>query len=95
MPLLAAAARRLDGQVAFLGIDYQDTREEALAFVEETGVRYPSGVDEDGAVGRRYGLYGLPTTVFVSAEGQIAGRHLGEMSEETLDRFLDQLLAAR
>ena len=92
MPLLAAADRRLGGAVSFVGVNYQDTTEEALALVDDTGVTYPSGVDSDGEVGRSYGLYGMPTTVFIAADGRIVGRYLGEMSTATLDRFLVQLV---
>ncbi|MGH9217181.1 MAG: TlpA family protein disulfide reductase, partial [Acidimicrobiales bacterium] len=95
IPRLAAAARRLEGEVAFVGVNYRDSRDDALAFVEQTGVPYPSGVDDNGAVGTRYGLVGMPTTVFVSSDGDIVGRYLGEMSQGTLDDVLDQLVAGR
>lgn len=94
MPRLAAAARRLEGQVAFIGVNYFDSRDSALELADETGVPYPSGMDRDGDIGARYGLVGMPTTVFVTAAGDIAGRYLGELSEETLDGFLAQLTAA-
>ena len=92
MPLLAAAERRLGGAVSFVGINYQDDTEDALALVADTGVTYPSGVDSDGEVGRRYGLYGMPTTVFIATDGRIVGRYMGEMSTTTLDRLLVQLV---
>lgn len=94
MPRLAAAARRLDGRVAFVGIDYKDQRGDALAFARKMGVPYRSAVDPDGTIGDRYGIYGLPTTVFVDARGRIVGRYLGEMKGGTLDRLLAQLEAA-
>lgn len=91
MPRLAAAARRLDGRVAFLGVNYKDQRADALAFARDMGTPYPSVIDADGAVGDRYGIYGLPTTVFVDAGGRIVGRYLGEMKGGTLDRLLAEL----
>ena len=91
MPQLAAAARRLDGRVAFVGVNYKDQRDDALDFARKTGVPYASGFDADGAVGARYGIYGMPTTVFVDGDGRIVGRYLGEMKGDTLDRFLEQL----
>ena len=94
MPRLAAAARRLQGRVAFLGVDYKDPPEDALPFVRKTGVGYPSAVDRDGSLGARYGLYGLPTTVFIRPDGRIVGRYLGEMQGGTLERLLNQLLEA-
>ena len=92
MPLLAAAERRLGDSVSFVGVNYQDTTEDALALLADTGVTYPNGSDSDGEVGRRYGLYGMPTTVFIAADGQIVGRYLGEMSTTTLDGLLVQLV---
>lgn len=94
MPRLAAAARRLQGRVAFLGVDYKDPREDALAFVRETDVGYPSAVDQDGTVGARYGVFGIPTTLFIDPNGRILGRYLGEMHGGTLERLLQQLLEA-
>lgn len=91
MPRLAEAARRLEGRIAFVGINYKDRRGDAMAFVEKMRVSYPSGFDRDGAVGRRFGVYGLPTTVFVDAEGRIVGRYLGELKAATLDRLLRRL----
>ncbi len=91
MPRLAAAARRLAGRVAFVGVDYEDVRADALALVRASHVTYPSGVDEDGSVGRLYGIFGLPVTVFVDNNGRIVARHLGEMTTSTLDGLLRNL----
>ena len=92
MPRLAAAARRLEGRVAFVGVNYKDSREDALPFVRETGVGYPSAVDRDGSLGGRYGVYGIPTTLFIDPDGRILGRYLGEIDGDTLERLLNQLL---
>jgi len=92
MPRLAAAARRFAGRVAFVGIDYEDQRDDALQFLRQTPVGYPSGFDHSGAVAQRYGLFGVPTTVFVGANGAIVGRYLGEMSQSTLDGLLGGLV---
>ncbi len=88
-----AASRRLGARVAFLGVDYQDSSDDALAFAAKDGVPYPSGVDADGAVGRSFGLYGVPATVFIDGEGRVIARYLGETTGATLDRLLGRLLA--
>jgi cytochrome c biogenesis protein CcmG/thiol:disulfide interchange protein DsbE len=93
MPRLAAAAHHLAGKVAFVGIDYEDQRGDAAQFLRQTGVTYPSGYDHDGSVGQRYGLMGVPTTVFLDRNGKIVGRYLGGMSEATLDGLLAHLTA--
>lgn len=92
MPRLAAADRRVGDKIAFVGINYQDQRDDAAELARDTGVAFPSGIDSDGAVGRRYGLYGMPTTIFIDAQGEIVARHLGELSADALDDYLELLL---
>ena len=84
MPALQAAAERLDGEVAFVGINHQDGRSPAAEFEHDVGVRYPSGYDPGGAVARDFGVVGLPTTVLVDARGRIVARRLGEVTEDEL-----------
>jgi hypothetical protein len=52
-------------------VNHQDTRDYAIALLDETGVRYPSGYDPEGTVALDYGLFGMPTTIFISAEGEL------------------------
>lgn len=84
MPALGRVSEQLAGRVAFVGVNYQDERSAAAEFQRAAAVRYPSGTDPDGEVGRRYGVMGLPTTVLVDAGGRIVGRRLGEVSEREL-----------
>jgi cytochrome c biogenesis protein CcmG/thiol:disulfide interchange protein DsbE len=95
MPTFQALHERLDRQVAFIGIDHQDRRDDALDLLAETGVTYPTGYDPAGDVARAYGLFGMPTTVFISAEGEILGRRTGEIDAEELEATINDLLLAR
>lgn len=40
--------------------------------------------DPNGAIATRYGVFGLPTTVFVSPSGKLLGRHVGQLDAATL-----------
>ena len=91
MPLLASAHRRVGDDVVFVGVNHQDSRSAALDLVAETGVAYTSGFDPDGGVARSYGLFGLPTTVFISPQGQIVEQHTGELSMDQLRGALARL----
>lgn len=85
MPAFQAVAERLDGQVAFVGVNHKDGRSGALDLLDETGVRYPTGYDPKGSVAQSFGLFGMPTTVFISPEGRILERRTGEMSKADLE----------
>ena len=84
MPALEAAHRRFGGRVAFVGVDHQDDRASAVQFVAQTGVTYESGFDAQGTVAAAYCLYGLPTTVLVSADGVVVAEVTGAATEQRL-----------
>ncbi|MDA8367991.1 MAG: TlpA disulfide reductase family protein [Actinomycetota bacterium] len=92
MPVLEAAYRRVGSRVAFLGVDTNDTRAAALSFLRQTGVTYPSVYDPHGTAATAYGLFGLPTTVFVSPKGRILERNVGALSSDSLSQGIALLL---
>ena len=91
-PLLEVTYRRVGGRVAFLGVDTNDTRAAALSFLRQTGVTYPSVYDPHATAATAYGLFGLPTTVFVSPEGRILERNVGALSSGSLAQGIALLL---
>ncbi len=91
LPALRQAAERHAGQVAFLGVDHQDSREDAIERLEQAGITYPAGYDPKGEVAPRYGLRGLPGTVFIAPDGRIVETHQGELSPAELEKRLAEL----
>lgn len=94
MPALETIHREFAGRVDFIGINHQDDRDDALALVAETGITYPSAYDPRGETAVDYDLFGMPTTVFITADGRIAGRHTGELTEADLRTALEDLVAS-
>ena len=92
MPLLEATYRRVRGRVVFLGVDTNDTSGAALSFLRQTGVTYPSAYDPHGTTATAYGLFGLPTTVFVAPDGKILERHVGALSSDALTAGITRLM---
>ena len=88
--MLQRASAALRGKVAFLGVDTNDTRSAALGFLARVPVTYPTAFDPGGRVSRAYGLFGLPTTVFVSSRGTVLGRHSGQLDAASLQAALRQ-----
>ena len=84
MPALEDVYEQVRPRISFVIIDNQDARAPALALLQATGVQYPSGFDPSGAVARDYGLYGMPTTVFIAPGGRIVGRIIGELTADRL-----------
>lgn len=78
--------------VMFLGIAVDDTEKKAKAFMLKTGLTIPGGLDKTGKIKEDYGLYGMPTTIFIDKSGKISYLHAGVVTEELLKHEIDKLL---
>ncbi|HKI97002.1 MAG TPA: redoxin domain-containing protein [bacterium] len=98
-PLLERAYEQYEraGQpVRFIGIAIQDTREAAQAFARRYGKRYYLALDnERGDISLNWGLYGVPETFFVNAQGFITHKHIGPLTWSAIEEQMAPLLASR
>jgi thiol-disulfide isomerase/thioredoxin len=82
--------------IVFVGVDVQDEAADARRFIARYHVDYPVVISSDDRLIVKYGIVGLPTTVFVDAGGMVrsreAGGFLGAAGERALNARLDQLL---
>lgn len=77
-PFFAAAVKRHSGEVAFLGLDYMDSRDAAQGFVDEQPPGFPSIYDGDGNASREIGGGRvMPTTLFIGPDGRTRHKKLG------------------
>lgn len=90
-PLLAAAHRRYGEEIAFIGVDVQDDRASARAFIVEFGLDFDHYFDPVGAVPAELGGFGVPITYFVAAGGEIMHIHSGIIDQQTLALRIDEL----
>lgn len=88
MPVLGAAAERLDGKVTFLGVNIGDKASVAQEYADEHGARYLQLLDRNAELAVEIGVSVQPTTFFVSADGVIVKQKAGELSESALDAAL-------
>lgn len=95
LPAFARAAEAYrDRGVRFLGINYQDDRAAATAWIErDYELPYPSLYDPSGESAALFGFPGLPDTIFVDASGTMRFRAFGELTEQQLRTTLDRMLA--
>lgn len=71
----------------------QDSLDDVRAFVEEFDMPFPVLLDETGAVYYElYRLLGLPMSVFVDREGVITRIHIGIMTGQQVDEFVEEML---
>jgi cytochrome c biogenesis protein CcmG/thiol:disulfide interchange protein DsbE len=83
-------------RVRFIGYDLKDTREEALAWLEQFGNPFWMVlVDYDSRYALDWGIYGAPETFLVDADGIVRWKHVGPLSDDIIrDELLPHLAQA-
>ena len=88
--------RLAEDGVTVHGLNYKDEAGDARAWLDELGDNFTyAGSDLDGRAGIEFGVYGVPETYVVDADGNIVYRHVGPLQprdvEETIRPILERL----
>src|SRR3989304_3849937 len=98
MPEIVQAYQAHQGaglEVLAINSTFQDAVTDARAFVDEFRMPFPVLLDEDGSVSKAYALFGLPTSVFVDADGSVRAVNAGPLTGEAIEQYLAQILPVR
>jgi thiol-disulfide isomerase/thioredoxin len=91
MPDLQTVFEEYEGEVAFLGIATNDTREKAHRIVRQTGVTYTTAYDDTGeGILAAFQGFAMPTTVFIDADGNVRRIWSGQISAAELRQAIEQ-----
>src|SRR5581483_9333230 len=83
------------GQVRLLGIDYKDAESDLRPWLEHKGNPYGMILsDLEGRAGIDWGVYGVPETFVVDAQGKILFKQVGPLTPEVFARDIQPLLKA-
>ncbi|MFN7009763.1 MAG: DsbE family thiol:disulfide interchange protein [Allorhizobium sp.] len=86
-PILKELAK--DPRLNVVGINYKDKNENALRFLGELGNPYKAiGVDPNGKAAIDWGVYGIPESYLVSADGTILYKKVGPFDAQSLQTGL-------
>ncbi len=90
-PLLMELAEQ--GTVPVYGINWKDRQPDAVAWLAELGNPYARiGQDPDNNVGIDFGVYGVPETYVIDAEGRIRFKQVGPILPELLKQTILPLI---
>ena len=84
---------RLSREVPIFGLNYKDKPDDARRFLVELGDPYRRiGADPSGRTAIDWGVYGVPETYVVDADGRIRHRHVGPLTERAVAETIRPLL---
>ena len=75
-----------------LAVNVGQDRSRVERFVDRVHSSYPTLLDPDSEIARRYGVIAIPVTFFIDREGIVRGRILGESDNATFERMAAPLL---
>ncbi len=88
LPFFATTAKSTTSKVDFIGIDENDSASSARTLITKDRVSYPLASDSGGAMSGPYGLYGLPTTFAIGADGKVVAEIAGQISQSQLNQLV-------
>jgi cytochrome oxidase Cu insertion factor (SCO1/SenC/PrrC family)/thiol-disulfide isomerase/thioredoxin len=82
-PIFAAASARYGRQIAFLGVDTNDSASEARSFLARHPVSYPSYQTSSAQLAPLAAIDGMPTTIFINRAGTVINVHIAQYETES------------
>lgn len=93
LPILVEMSRK--DQIAIYGLNYKDQSSKAQALLRVAGNPYvASAVDADGRVGMDFGIYAVPETFVIDAQGRVRYRHLGPVTQQVWEEKIMPVVRA-
>ncbi len=92
LPDIQAVHEALGDEVTFLGVANADSRVAAIELADDVGLTYTLADDPKGDLFRSLGLIAMPSTIFVTADGQIQEVFGGQLDEKALIARIEALV---
>ena len=96
LPAFDAMYEKYGDEVVFMMINltdgYNETVNGVKEFVLDSGYSFPVYYDTKYDAANTYGIYSIPETVFINADGSIYYTQLGAMSEKVLENYIKQII---
>ncbi|MBI5816202.1 MAG: TlpA family protein disulfide reductase [Nitrospinae bacterium] len=92
MPALEAAHRKHKGNgVTVVGVNFDQEKGMVNSFLKPLDVTFPNALDAAGKTAEKYGVMGLPTTIFINGKGLIVGQHTGAITADQLEGWIAKM----
>ena len=96
MPDFEEAYKQYGTEIHFLMVNLTDGAQESMktatAFLDNSGYTFPVYYDKDTDAAMTYQVYSIPTTYFISAQGELIAQGSGALDAETIQRGIEMIL---
>jgi len=95
MPYFESAYKKYGNQVQFImlnDVKAERSSDGGKTFMKESGYTFPVFYETEGKATTLYGLRGFPATIFIDADGNIAEKNIGAISQAKLNETIQSLL---
>ncbi len=83
MPALETLHQRFKERPwVLLAVDLRESGEKVAGFFQAHGLSFTALLDQDGAVGRSFGIRSIPTTFIIDGQGAMIGKAMGSRGWE-------------
>ena len=98
MPDLQNFYDEYQDRIEMLGVDvgqftHLGNQKDARALLDALGITYPTGFTNEGSVIQEYGVLTMPTTVFITPEGQVFRKWTGSLDRDQLAEITNEMLS--
>jgi thiol-disulfide isomerase/thioredoxin len=99
MPDLQAVHKEFGDHIILFGLDIGPftalgNEEDARDLIKEIGVTYPAGNTDNPAVVNKFRVLGMPSTFFITPDGNVTRKWIGLLTESMLREMVTELIAA-
>ncbi len=92
LPVLENTFKTYREQINFVAVNLRESSGTVQPFADKMGLTFPILLDTDSAVSQLYQVRGIPTTLFLNANGVVVNRHVGPLDKQTIEGYLLPLL---
>lgn len=95
LPAFDTLSNEYKDEITFMMVNLTDGAQETVSgvkdFITKNNYTFPVYYDTEMNAAITYGVYSIPATLFIDADGNIVASQLGAMSEDTLKNYIETL----
>jgi len=80
-----------NAELEILAVNVNEAPDKVRTFVQQNDMRFPVPLDTKGSIAGSYFVRAIPTSLFIDEQGIIVAVHVGTLTEQTLQGYIQQL----